>query len=62
MNNTILKFAKSEDGAITVDWVVLTAAIVGFGVAVVAIIGPAAVTKSEAVGTVMDNHSASAAF
>jgi len=62
MINTISKFAKSEDGAVTVDWVVLTAAIVGFGVAVIAILGPAAVRKSDAVGTVMDNHSADAAF
>ncbi len=27
------KFAKDEDGAVTVDWVVLTAAVVGLGVA-----------------------------
>ena len=62
MLNTISKFTKSEDGAVTVDWVVLTAAIVGFGVAVIAVIGPAAVTKSDAIGAVMDNHSAGAAF
>lgn len=30
------KFASNEDGAVTVDWVVLTAAIVGLGVAVMA--------------------------
>lgn len=29
------KFQKDEDGAVTVDWVVLTAAIVGLGVAVI---------------------------
>ena len=27
------KFRKEEDGAVTVDWVVLTAAVVGLGVA-----------------------------
>ncbi len=27
-------FARDEDGAVTVDWVVLTAAIVGLGIAV----------------------------
>lgn len=27
-------FAKDEDGAVTVDWVVLTGAIVGLGIAV----------------------------
>jgi Flp pilus assembly pilin Flp len=30
------RFKKDEDGAVTVDWVVLTAAIVGLGVAVIA--------------------------
>lgn len=32
----IKKFAADESGAVTVDWVVLTAAIVGLGIAVVA--------------------------
>ncbi|MDR9393544.1 Flp family type IVb pilin [Roseovarius sp. SYSU LYC5161] len=32
----IKNFRKDEDGAVTVDWVVLTAAIVGLGVAGVA--------------------------
>ncbi|MCH8465310.1 MAG: hypothetical protein LAT78_01865 [Roseinatronobacter sp.] len=32
----VKKFAADESGAVTVDWVVLTAAIVGLGIAVVA--------------------------
>lgn len=32
----IKKFRKEEEGAVTVDWVVLTAAVVGLGVAGVA--------------------------
>lgn len=32
-------FARDEDGAVTVDWVVLTAAIVGLGIAVLASVG-----------------------
>ena len=31
-------FALSESGAVTVDWVVLTAAIVGLGLAVMAVV------------------------
>lgn len=31
-------FVKDEDGAVTVDWVVLTAAIVGIGLIVLSII------------------------
>ena len=34
MLNFIKTFRADEDGAVTVDWVVLTAAIVGLGVAV----------------------------
>ena len=33
MSKFINQFLKDEDGAVTVDWVVLTAAIVGLGVA-----------------------------
>ena len=32
------KFEDAEDGAVTVDWVVLTAAVVGLGVAALAAI------------------------
>ena len=32
----IKSFRKDEDGAVTVDWVVLTAAIVGLGIATLA--------------------------
>ena len=36
MLNLLKNFAKDESGAVTVDWVVLTAAIVGLGIAVMA--------------------------
>lgn len=37
--NTILKtFVQSETGAVTVDWVVLTAVLVGLGLAVMAVV------------------------
>ncbi|WP_281966694.1 Flp family type IVb pilin [Roseovarius nanhaiticus] len=36
MINFIKTFRADEDGAVTVDWVVLTAAVVGLGVAGVA--------------------------
>jgi Flp pilus assembly pilin Flp len=38
MTNLIQNFAKSESGAVTVDWVVLTAAVVGLGLAVMAVV------------------------
>ncbi|MDW4499482.1 hypothetical protein R5H30_15930 [Sulfitobacter sp. D35] len=33
MINFLNKFRKDEDGAVTVDWVVLTAAVVGLAIA-----------------------------
>ncbi|MGB1234681.1 MAG: hypothetical protein ACPG5U_02985 [Planktomarina sp.] len=32
--NKFFEFAQDEDGAVTVDWIVLTAAVVGLGAAV----------------------------
>jgi len=43
-------FAKSEDGAVTVDWVVLTAAVVGLGIAVIATVQNGATSKAAGVG------------
>ncbi len=40
MLNFFKNFRSSEDGAVTVDWVVLTAAIVGLGIAVIMAVGP----------------------
>jgi len=36
MTTLIKNFVASEDGAVTVDWVVLTAAVVGLAIAAVA--------------------------
>ncbi len=38
MLNTIKTFAGDESGAVTVDWVVLTAALVGLGLAVMGVV------------------------
>ena len=40
MRNEIIKFIDSESGAVTVDWVVLTGAIVGIALAVPTLILP----------------------
>jgi Flp pilus assembly pilin Flp len=37
--NIFKAFAKDESGAVTVDWVVLTAAIVGLGMVVMTTVG-----------------------
>ncbi len=48
---SVLNFLKSEDGAVTVDWVVLTASIIALGIVVVATIAGGATNVSSGVGT-----------
>jgi len=48
----LFNFLKNEDGAVTVDWVVLTAAIVGLGIAVMASVGDGTTQLSD---TISDN-------
>lgn len=47
MLNFIKNFRADEDGAVTVDWVVLTAAIVGLGIAVLTSVGGGTMTASD---------------
>ena len=46
MLNMIKNFAADESGAVTVDWVVLTAAVVALGLAVLSVVRPGAETGS----------------
>lgn len=50
------KFFQSEDGAVTVDWVVLTAAIVGMGVAVITTVSRGALDHSTGVGAHLEER------
>ena len=45
----IKNFAADESGAVTVDWVVLTAAIVGLGIAVIASVSDGVGDLAEAI-------------
>lgn len=38
MKKTVNSFIKNESGAVIVDWVILTAAVVGFGMAVISVV------------------------
>lgn len=51
MLNFIKNFRADEDGAVTVDWVVLTAAIVGLGIAVLATVRAGATDLAGDIGT-----------
>ncbi|RYG92920.1 hypothetical protein EU803_02095 [Loktanella sp. IMCC34160] len=50
MFRKFIEFQKDDEGAVTVDWVVLTAAVVGLGIAVVTTIGKGALDQSTGVG------------
>ncbi|MEM7719106.1 MAG: hypothetical protein AAF222_07865 [Pseudomonadota bacterium] len=44
-------FLKDESGAVTVDWVVLTAAIVGLGIAVLTSVGNGTVSLADQISS-----------
>ncbi len=51
----LFKFAKDESGAVTVDWVVLTAAVVLMGAGVVSTVGTALTSKGSTItGNISD--------
>ncbi len=54
--NLIKTFSRDEDGAVTVDWVVLTAAIVGLGIAVLTTVGGATDDYADKIGTHMSSQ------
>jgi Flp pilus assembly pilin Flp len=49
--NMIKKFRGDEDGAVTVDWVVLTAAIVGLGIIVMQTVGGGVTSVASGIAT-----------
>ena len=51
MINFIKNFRKDENGAVTVDWVVLTAAVVGLGFAVLGTVKGGLTTLGSAIST-----------
>ena len=55
----IKNFAADESGAVTVDWVVLTAAIVGLGIAVVASVRGGTESMGNAIQTSLSTGSGS---
>lgn len=57
MTKLFVQFINDEDGAVTVDWVVLTAAIVGLGVAVVGTIHQSAMNNATGLGAHIDSMS-----
>lgn len=54
MKTLFKHFTRDEDGAVTVDWVVLTAGIVGLGIAVAVSVGQGATATGSSVGDALD--------
>jgi Flp pilus assembly pilin Flp len=55
----LAEFTKDENGAVTVDWVVLTAAIVGLGIAVIATVSNGALDYSSGIGAYLSSQDVS---
>jgi len=55
--NLIKTFSRDEDGAVTVDWVVLTAAIVGLGIAVLTSVSGGTTSLAEKISGELDSMS-----
>jgi Flp pilus assembly pilin Flp len=60
--NLIKTFRNDEDGAVTVDWVVLTAAIVGLGIAVLAAVSGGVESVTTEISTTLNGVKASTTF
>ena len=56
MLNLIKNFKNDEDGAVTVDWVVLTAAIVGLGIAVLASVSSGTTSLADKISSNLSNQ------
>ena len=56
------RFLKSETGAVTVDWVVLTAALVGLGLAVMSVVSGGVESLATEIGQFLANIEISITF
>lgn len=54
MRQTLLGLLRDENGAVTVDWVVLTAAVVALGIFAAAVITSGATNLSDSIWAFMD--------
>ncbi len=53
MLNFIKNFRNDEDGAVTVDWVVLTAALIGIGIAVISSVSGGTTAMGDKMSTML---------
>ena len=60
--NLIKSFRNDEDGAVTVDWVVLTAAVVGLGIAVLSTVTDGTEQATNQIGNYLSTVTVQEAF
>ncbi|MGR3756736.1 MAG: Flp family type IVb pilin [Tranquillimonas sp.] len=58
----VKSFVRDEDGAVTVDWVVLTAAVVGLGIAVLTSVRTGTATVTSAISTQLSGTTITSTF
>ena len=56
------KFHTEEDGAVTVDWVVLTAAVVGLGIAALTMVKSGTSTLTTSISNQLNSQGVSTTF
>ena len=57
MKRVFNRFRRDEAGAVTVDWVVITAALCALGIGVATIVGQAAQPQAENLGNFLSDRS-----
>jgi hypothetical protein len=62
MPDMVYSFAWDEDGAVTVDWVVLTAAILGVTYLASSLIGSGTMSLRDDISIALDNHTVGGNF
>ncbi|MCG6903376.1 MAG: hypothetical protein LJE68_11920 [Rhodobacter sp.] len=56
INPRLTRFIQDDDGAVTVDWVVLAAAVVGLSIAIFTTLGNGAHDHAELIGTTLSSR------
>lgn len=62
MTEDVYTFSRDDDGAVTVDWVVLTAAILGMTYLATALISNGTVSLRDEISTALDNRTVGGDF
>ena len=62
MLNAIKTYLNDESGAVTVDWVVLTAAIVGLGILVITTVGQGTTTVAGKISSHMSTQNVTTTY